>query len=178
MKSDHKILAIDPSLTSTGFAYYESDGVVFGTIKPKVKDESRLYWIRQHVRKLLTDVKPNIVVYEDYSFGSKGRSIYGIAELGGVLRLELYEQGIDVLFVPPTTLKVFTTDYGFADKETMIAEVRKRHSITEEINHDEADAIALLHLCRCYVGIEKVRTVRKREALTKCKCSYRLDDLQ
>lgn len=174
-----QVLAIDPSLTSTGYAHSSADGVVFGMIRPKkLKAEPRLLWLRCRLRELITEVSPDVVVYEDYSFGSKGRGVYGMAELGGVWRLELYEQNIDTLFVPPTTLKLFTANHGFADKETMIAAVKERHSITEKINDDEADAIALWHLGRCYLGLERTRTKRKKDTLKKCKYVRRLDILQ
>lgn len=167
------ILAIDPSLKSTGYAYTISNypySVGHGrvTVK-KLKGCERLQYLKEALEDLLALYRPEFVVYEDYSFGSKGRSTYGIAELGGILRLELYNRGLDVLFVPPTSLKVFTTNDGFADKDTMIAAVRKKYNIAEDIGDDAADAIALWGLARAYLGLDRARTKRKRDTLTKCK---------
>jgi Holliday junction resolvasome RuvABC endonuclease subunit len=166
------VLGIDPSLSSTGYAFNYLEGITavqYYCIKAKkIRGCARLYHFRTAIRSILDRVNPELVVYEDYSYGSKGRATYGIAELGGLFRLELYERGLDVLFVPPTSLKVFTANHGFADKETMIAMVKEKHKIEESIGDDEADAIALWYLGRCFLGMERTRTERKRDTLTKC----------
>jgi Holliday junction resolvasome RuvABC endonuclease subunit len=167
------ILAIDPSLSSTGYAYSHADHpseVLYDCVKvKKLRGAERLHHLRLVIRGILDRIDPDFVVYEDYSFGSKGRATYGIAELGGIFRLALYERGIDTLFVPPTTLKVFTANHGFADKETMIAIVKEKHKIEGPIGDDEADAIALWDLARCYLSLDRARTARKRDALNKCR---------
>src|SRR5574337_461353 len=112
-----KLLAIDPSLNGTGFAYQSEHGIYVGTIEPKkLRGPERLAFIRDEVSDLLDHTEATVISYEDYSFGSKGKTFH-IGELGGILKVLAYEKGVDVLLTPPTTLKQFIAGKGNASKE-------------------------------------------------------------
>jgi len=87
-------------------------------------------------------VEPEYVVYEDYSMGSRGK-VFHIGELGGVLKLYLWRVGIGMIMVPPSSLKLFVTGKGNADKSTMMR-VLAQHRGRSFVNSDEADAYGLL----------------------------------
>lgn len=55
---------------------------------------------------------------EGYSFGSKGK-VFNLAENAGVLKYKIWENGIELLEIPPTTAKKFATGAGNANKELM-----------------------------------------------------------
>jgi Holliday junction resolvasome RuvABC endonuclease subunit len=82
------------------------------------------------------------VVLEGYSFASVGSSVIQIAELGGVVRHELWARKVPVLEVSPGTLKVFATGKGTSSKVAMIIEARSRLGY-EGQDDNEADALWL-----------------------------------
>ena len=110
-------MALTPSLTGTGIA--GTDGTL-RTIRPgKLRGVPRLVHIRDAVA--LEVVGFAMVVIEGYSYGSKGRALFDIGELGGVLRVLFYELGLVVVEVPPSNLKQFATGKGNAGKEEVMA---------------------------------------------------------
>ncbi len=148
-------MGIDPSLASTGFAYRrrEDGDVYLGTItSEKLRGPQRLSYMRDRLADLVDEVLPDIVIYEGYAMGGKGR-VFNIGELGGVFLTMLYERGITVEIVPPTTLKMAITGAGAAgkaykgvknpNKAAMRDAIRTRYGFDIQ-QDDEADAYALL----------------------------------
>ena len=141
-----RILAIDPSLTATGLCY--PDGTT-ETLKTRLTGMERLEWLRDYVAIYAEDA--DLVVIEGYSYGSKGRAVVNIGELGGVLRLWLYEYGPPYVEIPPSCLKRYATGKGNASKDDMLqaAVVRSGHTFCD---NNAADAwwlwqAALAHYC-------------------------------
>jgi len=179
-----RILAIDPSPKGTGIARIE-DGILTGfavcteaagtakkiaraTLLPKVKlaDESarmvRLHTVREMVLSHCRTWHPSMIGLEDYTFGSGGRGggQLQIGELGGVLRLALWEHGYKVRTYHPGSVKLFWTGRGDAEKDDMIeravavmeetgspmlAEFRKMAKVYQEA---VSDALAIGSLLR------------------------------
>lgn len=106
--------------------------------------QARLRHIRQAVLEFVNDVGPQLVAVEGYSFGSKaGRELAG--ELGGAVRLALWEDAVPFIDVPPTTLKKFVTGKGNCEKNLILREVFRKWGYAAE-GDDEADAFALAKL--------------------------------
>lgn len=164
------VLGIDPSLTATGWAEHDS-GIPeydYGTIAcKKLKGVERLEYMQQQFAHLLLRTRPDLVVYEDYSFGSKFRA-RATGELGGIFRLWLYKNGYDTLFVSPKALKAFITTNGDASKEDMVSAIKARTGIEGKLSDDEADAIGLAMLGRAYLGQTRVRSKKSKALLSKC----------
>ena len=108
-----RIMGLDASLTSSGVCYREGEDELVLTLKTKDKGPVRLRYLRNAVRKLVEENGITLAMYEGYSMGSKGK-VFNIGELGGVLQVELWELGVDVLMVPPTTLKQVATGKGLS----------------------------------------------------------------
>lgn len=113
----------------------------------------RLAWIREH---LAVDycATADLVVIEGYSFGS-GRAggtthAHALGELGGAVRLELWDRGIPYVDVPPASLKKYATGRGNANKEqVLVAAVRRLDYQGADPN--EADALWLREMgCDAY----------------------------
>jgi crossover junction endodeoxyribonuclease RuvC len=134
-----KIAALDLSLTSTGVAF--TDGSLC-TIKAKRVGTERLDWLEREIWFCVADA--DVVVLEGYSFGSKGRSLFQIGELGGVVRLKLWREGIAFAEVPPTVLKKLATGKGNASKDEVFAAAIRRLDY-QGCSNDEADALWLRH---------------------------------
>lgn len=146
-----KIVAIDPSLTSLGYAHTTASGVVsVGTVRPKkLKGAQRLAFLRDEVEAILDRVKPDLVPFEGYAMGARGNNMFSIGEMGGVLKLALFERKIPVLLVPPSCLKLFVTGKGNADKDQIMV-VMAKHRGRLFASDDEADAYALLQMGVAY----------------------------
>lgn len=162
------MLAIDPSLNSLGYAFRHTDGTTrTGVLRPKkVRDLERLDWMDYAFGRLVDSVQPTNVVYEDYSMGSKGKTFH-IGEMGGVLKVNLWRRGIDIILVPPTNLKMFATGKGNADKDLMMS-VLAQHRGRSFDNSDEADAYGLLLLGEAFMDsrlLPRTRNNPQRQAM-------------
>jgi len=146
------IVGLDLSLTSTGVAL---DGGTF-RIRPKNKGVERLRLIRGELQSFLADMDAveciDLVVIEGYSFGSRGRAVFNIGELGGVVRVMLHEESYDFVEVPPTSLKKFATGKGNAPKDAVLASAIRAGFRGD--NNDEADAWWLWKMGYAILGDE------------------------
>lgn len=144
------VLGIDASLTSTGYAYRDEKGqVVAGTIPTgELRSSHRLLYVQNKITRLLDLADPVLVVIEGYAMGFGGGKgnpgrVFDIGELGGVVKLAVWQRGIDAMIVPPSTLKCVIADNGKAKKPEMITALRTRYGHST-VSHDEADAIGLM----------------------------------
>lgn len=142
MKMKKVYIGVDLSLTSPGIACLNEDGsikwmryfaskakwegkiheLLFGLTYPVYSCDSERYdKIGQTILSLITDevndgneVK---IALEGYSFGSTGSRLFQIAENGGHFKYLLWEAGIPLEIVAPTTVKKLATGKGNANKE-------------------------------------------------------------
>lgn len=87
---------------------------------------------------------------EGYGFASQ--MAHALGELGGALKLALYEYGWTIVNVPPSTLKKFVTGKGNAEKDTMMLECFKRWGYSATDNND-CDAYCLRQFGLAHQGI-------------------------
>lgn len=99
-----RVLAVDLSLTRTGLC--DADGPT--TYAAGGDGLARLAAIRDRVLGAAADAE--LVAIEGYSFGSKGRAVVSIGELGGVVRLALAEAG--ALWLHTLALDAYGVDGG------------------------------------------------------------------
>jgi len=132
-----RIVAFDLSLTATGYASPSAIGLLK---PPELNGVARLQWIRDAVLNLTIDA--HMVVIEGYSFGS-GHRAHNMGELGGVVRLALFEKGRVLAVVPPSSRAKYATGKGNAPKEQVLAEAIRRLKY-EGHDNNEADAMWLL----------------------------------
>jgi crossover junction endodeoxyribonuclease RuvC len=141
------VVGIDPSLTSTGVIILNDAGefVAQKNIKPKkLRGMPRLKFIKEELASFLKEHKVEKAAIESYAFNiKKSRMKFQLGELGGVVRLLLFEMGIDYLDVAIPTLKKYVTGSGDADKVMIIYSVNNRWGIDFGSNSDLADAYGL-----------------------------------
>jgi crossover junction endodeoxyribonuclease RuvC len=163
------ILALDMSLTGTGWSIYDAETGAhtkgrFDT--SELRGLERLRFLRDRVLYLAwyghlngpfdglmsPDKKLELLVFiEGYAFGARGASIIDLGELGGVIRLGLADLKIPYVEVTPTQIKKFVCGAGNANKNVVLKEVFKRFG--EDINDDNiADAFSLMQLGRAACG--------------------------
>lgn len=166
-----RIIALDLSLTRSGWAgpFLRLSGVL---VPPRGQDRgmARLRWIRDQV--IAKCAGADVVAIEGYAYGSaRGASQqHSLGELGGVVRLALFEAGIHYVDVAPATLKKFATGKGNANKELMLAESIRRLGYSGS-DSNEADALWMLNLMLTLHGQPEAVAVPKvhMDAIAKLK---------
>lgn len=166
------VVAFDLSLTSTGVADR------FGTrrIKPTSTGPERLAEIRKavltatHPAQLGSGPRcfecigvenrplffygthPDLVVIEGYSYAS-GNKAHDVGEMGGVVRLALYEAGLPFHVVSPSTIKIAACGKGNASKDDVLLAAVRRLDYGGN-SKDEADSLWLYRLTMHALGGE------------------------
>ena len=112
-------MGIDPSLTSTGV----SVGGATSSIRPVLNGVPRLIEIRNAIVNLVSEHDIQVVAIEGYSYGSRNSHAHSLGELGGVVRVALYERGIPFVDIPPTVRAKFATGKGNAGKSEVVSAV-------------------------------------------------------
>lgn len=132
-----KIVAFDLSLRRTGIA--DENGA--GTYSPADGDRGmrRLMRIRNVV--LQNSIGADLVVLEGYAFARPNQA-HQLGELGGVVRLALYENDVGYVDIPPALLKKYATNSGNASKEEMLSQAIQRLEYHGH-DHNESDALWL-----------------------------------
>ena len=144
------IIGMDLSTTSTGFYDKNSEGIGVAFIPKSSNRIARVSNIKHNISERLRSIGEDncIAIIEDYSLGvTHPTSLSQLAELGGVIRVLLFESGIPYLLVTPQTLKKFVLggkERGKnANKKALIlVEVLYRWGIKFN-NDDIADAFCL-----------------------------------
>lgn len=165
------IAGLDASTKRIGYA--APDGHLWSvSAKAGPKDPARrLHELERALERLISlyPPKPELVIIEGYALGGPGRlSLVRLGELGGVIRLRLFELGIPYLEIPPTVLKRYATGNGAAKKPAMIDAALElgATATATALNDDEADAFLLRHLGRMGYGLEPLELGPKLEILS------------
>lgn len=173
-----RILAIDLSLTATGIC----DTLGQATVRewapvPKHKGAMTPAMVGQLQRDRLAQAaiwmfgtissenRPDLIVMEGYSFGSKDGKAFDRSEIRGVLRLTAIHEQVPFVEIDPGTLKMFGTGKGNAQKPEVIANARERFGY-EGFDDNAADATILWHLAHQYLNTGQ-STVKLPQAHTR-----------
>jgi crossover junction endodeoxyribonuclease RuvC len=147
-------VGLDLSLTHTGYAILDQDGVVLasGVIKSKPSGKSLLAETRRIVKiaeevmekidEFIEEGEGVLVAIEGLAFMAKGTSLVQLAGLNYLVRILLAEFGWPFIIVAPTTLKKFITGSGKGDKDMMMMAVYKHYGF-ESMDNNECDAYSL-----------------------------------
>lgn len=146
-------VGIDASLTSTGVSYGDTQEA----IQSKLRGPGRLVEIRDRVASILHNLDAPRVAIEGYSMGSRNSQSHSAGELGGVLRVYLYEQGIPYVEIPPTCRAKFATGKGNAGKSEVVSSVSARTGIvwSGKGADDMCDAWILEEALRWKMGVPR-----------------------
>lgn len=163
------ILAIDPSLSSTGYAIFNNNSYVeSGVIKTKIKNTScnvccieRLYEIKSQVLDLIEKYEGfNYLIIEGYSYTTNSQASSGLHELGGILKLLLYKHNSKIIIIPPQVAKKYlegNKEYAegrkkdLLNKEITMKLIEKRLYKNDFKTSDEADAFLFGSIMKDYL---------------------------
>jgi crossover junction endodeoxyribonuclease RuvC len=159
------VLALDLSLTATGWAKSDGSSVVSSGVlrTPEELDGmERIKWILDSVWNLTEDA--HFTVIEGYAFDRPNQA-HQIGELGGVVRFTLWEGGRPFVLIAPSSMKMFATGKGNASKDEVLAcAIRKLDYLG--FSKDEADALFLLDMARAHYD-GRALTAKQTQALAK-----------
>lgn len=161
-----RVVGVDPSTARIGYA---SDDVVRSLMSTAgAKDPARrLHELRREFVGILRRFPPlpDLVAVEGYSLGGAVGQLakFRIGEVGGMIRLALFDLDVPFVEIPPKSVKRYATGNGNADKDRMVAAALELGAPVT--NHDEADAWHLRRMARAAHGLELVEHDHERDAL-------------
>jgi Holliday junction resolvasome RuvABC endonuclease subunit len=145
-----KIAAFDLSIAEPGWAMYDAnqpEPMMSGFLTTSASEG---FWARADqvvglVGAVLGGFNPvfsDLVVLEGLSYGSAGNASLDLAQLGGIVRMQLHRRGLRWVEVAPGTLKVYATGSGRSKKPAMLKAAEQWLGF-EGGNNNEVDAIWL-----------------------------------
>lgn len=158
------IVGLDLSLTATGVAL--PDGTTTTLCPPgNLNSGPRLAWLHLAFWGVLQEHKPQLVVIEGYSRGSKyGREEAG--EVGGIARVLCHLLDIPYAIVAPKQRAKFMTDNGNANKDQVLSAAVRSGFAGDDNN--EADAWVLRQMALYHQGVPEVPiTAYRTEVVNK-----------
>ena len=146
-----RILGIDPSLRSTGYAVLECAGkaspraIAYGAIRnaDRVSFSSCLVCIRDRLAELIQTHQPDCGAVEGIIYVQSYRTAITLGAARGAALLALAERGIPAYEYAPRRVKQAIVGRGAADKSQIAFMVRALLGLTETPSPDAADAMAI-----------------------------------
>ena len=132
------LIGLDLSLTSTGVSINGETSVV----STKARGAERLHIVSSAILDLCSSRDVACAIIEGYSFASRNSQAHSIGEMGGAVRMKLWEKGIPYVEVPPTCRAKFATGKGNAGKSEVVSSISAKTGIifSGAGGDDECDA--------------------------------------
>lgn len=147
---DSRIIAIDPSLRSTGFAVLASDGrrhtaLEYGVIRnaATLKPSACLVAIHERIRELLGKWEPAAMAIESVIYVHSHKVAIALGAARGSAILAAAQRGLPIHEYAPKRVKQAAVGVGSAQKDQVAFMVRATLRLTETPPHDAADALAI-----------------------------------
>lgn len=150
------ILGIDPALSITGYGvidFRQNDlhlleaGIISTSVKQNLS--KRLDKIHSAVTKLISDVKPDVVVLEKlFAHYRHPTTAYILGQARGVICLAVEQEGIALVEYAATRVKKSVVGKGLAPKyqvQRMVANILKLNSLPKYTDITDALALAIAH---------------------------------
>lgn len=146
-----ELMGLDLSLTSTGYSINQETGV----ISTASKGPERLTRISNEIIDIVMSTSIDAVILEGYSFASRNSQAHSIGELGGVVRMCLWQRGVSYVEVPPTCRAKFATGKGNASKNEVISAISAKTNIvwSGPGADDRCDAWILEQMGKCFLNM-------------------------
>lgn len=144
------IVGLDLSLTGTGICCEVGTSTIKYKWKTGDPEEPRLAFILSEVLDACHDA--DLVGIEGLAFASNTGKSNERAGLHFLVRMGLWQINIPFVLVPPTTVKMWATGSGRADKDEVLLSVVRNFPKIEVQNNNEADAVSIYTLVKEAVG--------------------------
>lgn len=142
-----RVLGLDTSTTSTGYAVLDNDKLIsYGTIKtPKKVDLiDKIIYIEEHIKQIIKAKKVEFIVIEDLAMTRSAATTKALSGLLYDLLVEFRKREILVVTTRPSEWRKVCGIKGKKRdelKQSAIKFVKQRYKI--DVNDDEADAIGI-----------------------------------
>jgi Holliday junction resolvasome RuvABC endonuclease subunit len=145
-----RLVGLDLSLTSTGVSINGSTHV----IAVKERGPERLSIVSRQIADICLSERIDCALIEGYSFSSRNSQAHSIGELGGCVRMRLWENQIPFVDIPPTCRAKFATGKGNASKGEVISAISAKTGkvFSGAGGNDECDAWVLEQMGIAYLG--------------------------
>jgi crossover junction endodeoxyribonuclease RuvC len=144
------VLAVDPSLRSTGYAILDRSGrkitsIAYGSIKnsPKLLPSGCLVAIHEKIRELIEEYRPDSAAFEAVIFVQSLRTAIVLGSARGAALLAAAQRGLPIHEYAPRRVKQGVVGHGGAQKGQVAFMVRALLGLTETPAADAADALAI-----------------------------------
>lgn len=164
------VMGLDLSLTSTGVCV---DNKTL-TVHSLAVGTRRLADIRGLIMEIVRDYGVDVVAIEGYSYASVHSRAHSIGELGGVIRVALYDEDVAVVTIPPKSRAKFATGKGNANKEEVMSAITTLTGLSwlGKNGNDRCDAWVLREMTLAYWDLSPYSwTSEQLSALDKCDFS-------
>jgi len=145
-----RVLGLDPSSRSTGFALVESRGgeytvLGYGTIKPgrSLALAQRVNTIREHVDSLILEHRPEEAAIENPFYSQNIKTAITLGQVRGAILVAVASRDLPLFEYSALEIKKAVTGYGQADKHQVNGMVRALlHMGDQSLEEDASDALA------------------------------------
>jgi crossover junction endodeoxyribonuclease RuvC len=145
------VLGIDPGLSRCGYGCVAARGPAMEAVAAGVLTTDRelplperLAMLRQDLRALVEELRPQVVVVERVFFQTNARTAMSVGQASGVALLTASEAGCEVVEYTANEVKLAVAGHGAASKEQIQQMVtRLLHLPQVPRPPDAADALAL-----------------------------------
>ncbi len=145
------VLGVDPALKATGYGFVEGskDGLRLlrtGLIQTQERSPLpvRLHLIHQQLLHLLGEYRPALLAVEDlYAAMQYPRTAIILGHVRGVVYLAAAQCGIDVIALPPASVKQAIAGFGAASKGQIQHAVGRLLGLHRSLDRHVADAVAV-----------------------------------
>ena len=145
-----KVIGIDTSLRSTGYAVIESAGsrmtaLDYGNIRnqPKLPLTACLKAIHAKVAELVAAHRPDVMAIEQVIYGKNAGTMLVLGEARGAVLTAAADAGLPVYEYEPRRMKRAVCGNGLAEKEQIQRMVKTLLNLPELPQNDAADALGL-----------------------------------
>lgn len=142
------ILALDPSLKGFGYCYGDSGNLTYGVIS--YRKNKTLCDIRDNLEKIITENNIKHCFREGLSLGFRNYGLQMVTEIGGVIKEICARYDVELLDIPPRSVKFLFSGDGRATKEDIINLVNLKFNLTIT-SDDIGDAIAIHSIGESYL---------------------------
>ncbi|MCI5072626.1 crossover junction endodeoxyribonuclease RuvC [bacterium] len=158
LKTQEKVLGIDPGSLHTGYGVISQQGsrliyIDSGVVSPNksLSFEQRLNFIYETLKTVVLQHHVSSVAVESIFYGKNVKSALILAQARAMALLLAAQHNLKVYEYSPTEVKIACTGYGRASKEqvaSMIQHLFPKFAHKETSKADESDAlsVALCHL--------------------------------
>lgn len=165
------VLGVDPSLTGTGYAWrYPRGALEVGSIIQKEgRGMHRLITIASIMEDQLMFSKAKLMAIEGYAFGfgPAASRAHSLGEIGGIIKYLAFTRRVNILVVPPNSLKLFmlgrykTVKGGKKVKTKLLVKAAaEKHAGRAFASTDQSDAYSLLLMGEAYSDRRRLPRIR------------------